>query len=388
MSDYLKEKKDLAIGKEIGAHFYSSPQKENDLDYGDLPFLFKVLSIQKVLSLQAHPDKRLAKKLHMSDPSTYPDSNHKPEMLIAISETCMAMCGFRQAAEIARHLEIYHELAQLCEYENSKNFVNLLNTNECNEAALQAALSCCFGALMKQSEAFVCEQFDKFKNRLLKADHNLSALELLFLQIGEQFPNDIGCFCIFLLNCINLKKGEAIFLLANVPHAYVSGEAVECMACSHNVIRAGLTHKFRDVDTFCSMLDYSMRSEDETKLHPTRTNLSLDKEYLIEYRPSVDEFSVQQIRIEKKHLKSNSRFIIPKCASASILLVIELNSANADHHFEHDNGKRKLLARSGHSYFADANTDVYFVCDSNNVSDDDGDIILLAYRAYCDLKVI
>jgi len=28
--------------------------------HGDLPFLFKVLSIQKALSIQAHPDKKLA----------------------------------------------------------------------------------------------------------------------------------------------------------------------------------------------------------------------------------------------------------------------------------------------------------------------------------------
>lgn len=33
----------------------------------ELPFLFKVLSIKKVLSIQAHPDKALAKVLHFND---------------------------------------------------------------------------------------------------------------------------------------------------------------------------------------------------------------------------------------------------------------------------------------------------------------------------------
>lgn len=41
--------------------------------YGDkLPFLFKVLSIRKALSIQAHPNKILAGKLHAEDPGNYP----------------------------------------------------------------------------------------------------------------------------------------------------------------------------------------------------------------------------------------------------------------------------------------------------------------------------
>ena len=37
-----------------------------------LPFLFKVLSIGKALSIQAHPNKKLAEKLHAKDPKNYP----------------------------------------------------------------------------------------------------------------------------------------------------------------------------------------------------------------------------------------------------------------------------------------------------------------------------
>jgi mannose-6-phosphate isomerase len=37
-----------------------------------LPFLFKVLSINKALSIQAHPNKKLAEKLHAKDPENYP----------------------------------------------------------------------------------------------------------------------------------------------------------------------------------------------------------------------------------------------------------------------------------------------------------------------------
>ena len=55
---------------------------------------------------------------------------------------------------------------------------------------------------------------------------------------------------------IRLEPGQAIYLPANVPHAYLSGEIVECMAASDNVIRAGLTPKFKDVQVLCSSLSY------------------------------------------------------------------------------------------------------------------------------------
>ena len=50
-----------------------------------MPFLFKVLSAGKALSIQAHPDKSLAEKLHTDNPGAYGDDNHKPEMAIALT---------------------------------------------------------------------------------------------------------------------------------------------------------------------------------------------------------------------------------------------------------------------------------------------------------------
>lgn len=43
----------------------------------DLPFLFKVLSVETALSIQAHPDKTLAERLHANSPDVYKDPNHK-----------------------------------------------------------------------------------------------------------------------------------------------------------------------------------------------------------------------------------------------------------------------------------------------------------------------
>ena len=44
-----------------------------------LPFLFKVLSIRKALSIQAHPNKKLAEELHEKDPKNYPGMIYSPD---------------------------------------------------------------------------------------------------------------------------------------------------------------------------------------------------------------------------------------------------------------------------------------------------------------------
>lgn len=70
---------------------------------------------------------------------------------------------------------------------------------------------------------------------------------------------------------MKLNPGEALYLGANEPHAYVYCECVECMATSDNVVRAGLTPKHRDVTTLCSMLTYrQVQSESllEALFHP------------------------------------------------------------------------------------------------------------------------
>lgn len=63
--------------------------KEVHLRHGaSLPFLFKVLSVKKSLSIQSHPDKALAERLHAERPNVYKDPNHKPEIALAVSTWC------------------------------------------------------------------------------------------------------------------------------------------------------------------------------------------------------------------------------------------------------------------------------------------------------------
>ena len=59
----------------------------------------QVLSVRKALSIQSHPDKKLAEKLHAEHPKLYPDDNHKPEMALALS-SFEALCGFCPSEEL------------------------------------------------------------------------------------------------------------------------------------------------------------------------------------------------------------------------------------------------------------------------------------------------
>lgn len=88
----------------------------------DLPFLFKVLSIQTALSIQAHPDKSRASRLHSKFPDIYKDPNHKPEMVIALGDfECLS--GFRTKSEILELTQQYPEFAQLLTAAGTMHFV-------------------------------------------------------------------------------------------------------------------------------------------------------------------------------------------------------------------------------------------------------------------------
>lgn len=84
----------------------------------------------------------------------------------------------------------------------------------------------------------------------------IDALGSLILRLHSQFPGDNGVFAPLIMNYLVMQPGDSFFICANEPHAYISGDCTECMALSDNVVRAGLTPKFKDVDVLCNMLTY------------------------------------------------------------------------------------------------------------------------------------
>ena len=124
-------------------------------------------------------------------------------------------------------------------------------------------------------------------------------------------PGDVGLFVLFFLNYVKLEVGEAMFLKADDIHAYLSGDIIECMAASDNVVRAGFTPKFKDVDTLVSMLTYSYAPISEQKMEPAdypyatlNASAYSSGSQAILYDPPIDEFSVVKTDLKKKGAKA------------------------------------------------------------------------------------
>ncbi|CAK7344331.1 unnamed protein product [Dovyalis caffra] len=240
----------------------------------DLPFLFKVLSVAKALSIQAHPDKELAKVLHKLHPNLYKDDNHKPEMALALTEF-EALCGFISLEELQGVLRDVPEIVELVA---SAEANQVLQFNEQDhEEKVKSVLRSAFTQLMSASKEMTAEAISKLKNRLSMESEirQLTGKEQLVLQLEKQYPADIGVISAFFLNYVKLNPGEALYLGANVPHAYLYGECIECMATSDNVVRAGLTPKHRDIQTLCSMLTYKQGFPEILKGFPLSPSIFL-----------------------------------------------------------------------------------------------------------------
>ncbi|KAJ4951848.1 hypothetical protein NE237_028680 [Protea cynaroides] len=275
----------------------------------DLPFLFKVLSVAKPLSIQAHPDKELARTLNKLQPTIYKDNNHKPEMALALTEF-EALCGFVSLKELKSVFLTVPEILELIGNDEADQFLNV--NEESGEKKVKAALQSLVTQLMSASERSISETIYKMKRRLdmEKKVRQLTDKEQMVLRLEKQYPADIGVMFAFFLNYVKLNHGEALYLGANEPHAYLSGECIECMATSDNVVRAGLTSKYRDIQNLCSMLTY--RQGPLEILHGFPLN-----PYTKRYLPPFDEFEVDHCI-----LPEGMSTIFPPVPGPSIFLVI------------------------------------------------------------------
>jgi mannose-6-phosphate isomerase len=276
----------------------------------NLPFLFKVLSVAKGLSIQAHPDIDWAKILHKKNPEVYKDDNHKPEMALAVTEF-EAVCGFVGIEELKN---VVQNVPEIIEVVGSACADRVLDIDKKDGGEkLKEVLQSLFTELMTASKDAICEAVSKMENRLnmQREVRKLTDKEEVVLRLQKEYPGDIGVLVVFLFNLFKLNPGEALYLGANEPHAYLLGECIECMATSDNVVRAGLTPKYRDVQTLCSMLNYK---QDLPEILP---GVSLNP-YTVKYLPPFDEFEV-----DRCILPQEASTIFPAIPGPSIFVVME-----------------------------------------------------------------
>lgn len=276
----------------------------------DLPFLFKVLSVGKALSIQAHPDKDLARLLHEAQPKNYKDSNHKPEMALALTEF-EALCGFVSTQELKDVLQTVPEIESILGEAGAQALMDV-ELHKQIDSPEKNPLRSAFTQLMALNKEAVAEALSKIKKRLNEENQKrtLTPKEQLVLRLEKQYPDDVGVLSAFFFNYIKLAPGEALYLDANEPHAYLYGECVECMATSDNVVRAGLTPKYRDVETLCSMLTYKQGLPEILEGMPLNAFTS-------RYSPPFYEFEVDCCI-----LPSSGTVTFPSVPGPSIFLVL------------------------------------------------------------------
>lgn len=354
----------------------------------ELPFLFKVISIRKALSIQAHPNKKLAKILHEKDPKNYPDDNHKPEMTIALTPF-EGLCGFRPLSEISHFLSTVPSLRSLVGESEVEAFQTALRDNELHDTQEKLymnkkSLQKVFRALMNSSAENVVSKSKDLVRNAREAGTNFAGgkcggfantpqeMADLVVRLNEQFPSDIGLFVLFFLNYVKLDVGEAMFLKANDIHAYLSGDIIECMAASDNVVRAGFTPKFKDVKTLTEMLTYSYAPIEEQKLKPVdypyvtlnSTAYSSGSSAIL-YDASIEEFSVVKTQLRKKGSKATFERIagpsIIICTSGSGTITV---------------GSKTEEVKAGHVYFLGAFSETIF--ESNHQE-------FTTFKAFCEV---
>lgn len=223
------------------------------------PFLFKVLSIQDPLSIQVHPNKKFAEILNNKFPHIYKDPNHKPEMAIAISEKFELLYGFLSL----------DDSKYLCKFLCDNGIFKNIKGKNCDYDDLFKIL---FEETSEQDSLMI---YKKILLELLNIDvqNTNKCLQNLFLFIekyldnnsinlfireklhltkylNEKFGNDKGILFALFMNYFRINSGEAVFIRPNIPHAYIYGDCMECMANSDNVIRLGLTPKYIDNENF------------------------------------------------------------------------------------------------------------------------------------------
>ncbi|MBW9468181.1 mannose-6-phosphate isomerase [Enterobacter roggenkampii] len=295
--------------------------------FGELPFLFKVLCADQPLSIQVHPNKQaseigFAKENAAGIPldaaeRNYKDPNHKPELVFALTPF-LAMNAFREFSEIISLLQpvagANNAIAHFLENPNaealSQLFASLLNMQGEEKSHALAVLKAALDS--QQGEPW----------------------ETIRL-IAQFYQDDSGLFSPLLLNVVKLNPGEAMFLFAETPHAYLQGVALEVMANSDNVLRAGLTPKYIDIPELVANVKFVAKPAAELLTQPVKNGAELDFPIPVEdFAFSLHDLSQTETTIAQE--------------SAAILFCVE---GEATLH----KGEQHLVLKPGESAFVAAN---------------------------------
>ncbi|MGX1758787.1 mannose-6-phosphate isomerase, class I [Streptomyces lydicus] len=278
----LAEVIDAAPGTELGADTVRA--------FGPrLPFLLKLLAAGSPLSLQVHPDLAQAKEGFADEERrgvpvdaahrNYKDTNHKPELIVALTPFD-GLCGFRHPAQAA-------DLLADLDLDDLAPYVDILRASP-EEDALREVFTAVLSA-EHHAIAGTVERAALAAGRLADKGGPYAEDYAAYAGIAHHYPGDPGVLAAMLLNHVRLQPGEALFLGAGIPHAYLSGLGVELMANSDNVLRCGLTPKHVDVPELLRVVRFE--AGDAGVLRPE----AVDGEEI--YDTPIDEFRLSRFAL-------------------------------------------------------------------------------------------
>lgn len=302
---------------------------------GDLPFMLKLLAAERPLSLQVHPDARLAEEGFAAEERAgvpleaphrvFKDPRPKPEMVLALT-TFDTLVGFRPTAEILRILgalptdltrSLGDQLRESPGFVGIVGLVERLVTDPPTPDQVAEVVRWCIVGLDQRLDVKRAYQ---------------TAVE-----VNEHHRGDVGVIISLLLNRLTLQPGEAAYLATGIIHAHLRGMCLEVMVSSDNVLRAGLTTKHLDPQGLVQCLSEGMSKV--ARVEPVHFGESTEL-----FVPGLREFALAMTQVsgadtEGVALPDEGRRILV-CTGGEVELVNE-------------DGERVLLTR-GDAVFADA----------------------------------
>lgn len=277
LPDFIAQDAAATLGEEVAREF------------GALPYLFKILDVRQMLSIQVHPSKAAAEEEYEKENKkgvppaaphrNYKDRNHKPELMVALSDFYL-LHGFKPEAELEAVLGRVKELAFLLPVFKGSGYKALYeDVMTMPQEKVDEMLRPLMQTIIPAYE----------KGELRKNDEHFWAARAA-LTFCRNDHYDRGIFSIYFFNVLHLARGEAIYQAAGLPHAYLEGQNVEVMAASDNVLRAGLTDKHVDVPELMKHVKF-----DPT--HPKIIRANGDPEQ--SFFAPVEEFFLKRYEAEK-----------------------------------------------------------------------------------------
>jgi mannose-6-phosphate isomerase len=278
-------------------------------EFGSIPYLFKVLDVAKMLSIQVHPSKDNAligfeleqqAGIAIDAPNrNYKDQNHKPEVMVALSDFWL-LHGFLAPELLAERLNAYSCFHSLLNHFNAADYQGLYQY-------FMQLPSLDSDNILKP---LMIEAVAAVKNGEVDKSHPHWWANKYYNGVVPEKNIDKGIFSIYILNIVFVKKYQGVFQGAGLLHAYLEGQNIELMANSDNVLRGGLTPKHIDIDELLKHVNFA---------HTYPVVLSGDS---LNINETIYTCPVQDFGLSKIVLKGAESYTI-KSKDIEMLLVIE-----------------------------------------------------------------